>query len=104
MEQVRNYQPKAVEFPELNIEEAQIQLERIDEEAIRQHLYQSLPIADLMAWLVNHYGTYQDITLLRQYHVLIRLPDITAIPQAKQTRIELKRVAISLHSHTLNTL
>ena len=104
MEQVRNYQPTAVEFPELNIEEAQIQLERIDEEAIRQHLYQSLPVADLMAWLVNHYGTYQDITLLRQYHALIRLPDITAIPQANQTRIELKRVAISLHSHTLNTL
>ncbi len=104
MEQVRNYQPKAVEFPELNTEETQIQLERIDEDAIHQHLYQSLPIADLMTWLIHHYGSYQDITVLRLYHALIRLPDITALPQANETRIELKRVAISLHSHTLNTL
>ena len=57
-----------------------------------------------MTWLIHHYGSYQDITVLRLYHALIRLPDITALPQANETRIELKRVAISLHSHTLNTL
>ncbi len=104
MEQVRNYQPKAVEFPELNTEETHNQLENINEDAIRQHLYQSLPVVDLMTWLVIHYGGYQDITVLRLYHALIRLPDIISIPQANETRIELKRLAISLHSHTLNTL
>lgn len=104
MEQVRHYQLKAVEFPELITEDTQTQLERIDEDAIRRHLYQSLPLADLMRWLTDHYGHYQDVTLLRLYHTLIRLPDISAIPGSEETRIVLKQVAIHLHSHALKTL
>jgi hypothetical protein len=104
MEQVRHYQPKAVEFPELMTEDTLIQLERIDEDAIRKHLYQSLPLADLMRWLTDHYGHYQDVTLLRLYHTLIRLPDISAIPDQEEMRIALKKVAIRLHSHALKSL
>ncbi len=104
MEQVRHYQPKAVEFPELITEDTLIQLERVDEEAIRKHLDQSLPLADLMRWLTDHYGHYQDVTLLRLYHSLIRLPDISAIPGPEETRIVLKQVAIHLHSHALKSL
>jgi hypothetical protein len=104
MEQVRHYQPKAVEFPELMTEDTRIQLERVDEDAIRKHLYQSLPLADLMRWLTEHYGHYQDVTLLRLYHTLIRLPDISAIPAQEETRIALKQVAIRLHSHALKSL
>ena len=54
-----------------------------------------------MLWLADHYGDYQDITLLRLYHKLIRLPDITATPDNEETRIALKHVAIRHHSHAL---
>lgn len=101
MEQVRHYQSKAVEFPELMAEDTQIQLERVDEEAICKHFYQSLPLPDLMRWLADYYGDYQDITLLKLYHKFIRLPDITATPDNEETRIALKQVAILHHSHVL---
>ena len=101
MEQVRHYQSKSVEFPEPITEDTQIPLERIDEEIIHNHFYQSLPLLDLMLWLADHYGDYQDITLLRLYHKLIRLPDITATPDNEETRIALKHVAIRHHSHAL---
>jgi hypothetical protein len=104
MEQVRHYQPKAVEFPELITEDTQIQLEQIDEVAIRQHFYQSLPLPDLMRWLADHYSEYQDITLLRLYHSFMRLPDITATPDLLETRIALKQVAIRHHRHALASL
>jgi hypothetical protein len=104
MEQVRHYQPKAVEFPELIAEDTQIQLERIDEEAIRNHFYQSLPLPNLMRWLADHYSGYQDITLLRLYHTFIRLPDISATPDLHETRIALKQVAIRHHSHAIEPL
>jgi hypothetical protein len=104
MEQVRHYQPKAVAFPEEVAEEPSVSLERVDEEALLKHLYQSLPLPDLMRWLTGHYGQYQDITLLRLYHKLIRLPDINATPEANETRITLKQVAIHLHSHRLDNL
>ena len=104
MEQVRNYQPKAVEFPELIAEDTQIQLEHIDEVAIRQHFYKSLPLPDLMRWLADHYSDYQDITLLRLYHSFMRLPDITATPDLLETRIALKQVAIRHHRQALTSL
>ena len=104
MEQVRHYQPKAVNFPELTTEDAHIQLEQVDEDAIREHLYQSLPLTDLMQWLTGHYSHYQDITLLKLYHTFIRFTDIVAAPAPKETSIALKQVAIRLHSHTLKSL
>jgi hypothetical protein len=57
-----------------------------------------------MRWLTDHYGHYQDVTLLKLYHTLIRLPDISAIPDPEETRIVLKQVAIHLHSHALKSL
>lgn len=104
MEQVRHYQSKAVEFPELMAEDTAFPLERIDEDAIRKHFYQSLPLPDLMRWLADHYSDYQDITLLRLYHALIRLPDICANPHHEETRIALKQIAIRHHRHALESL
>ncbi len=105
MEQARHYQPKAVDFPGGQVdEEMQVQLECVDEEVIRKRLLQSLPIPGLMQWLADHYGHYQDITLLRLYHKLIRMPNITATPDQDETRITLKQVVIRLHSHTLESL
>lgn len=103
MEQARHYQPKSVEFPEVTVKDVEMHLERVDEEAIRNHLYESLPLMDLMSWLADHYGQYQDITLLRLYHKLIRLPDITATPGQYETRVSLKQVVIQLHSHSLES-
>lgn len=104
MEQARGYQPKIVEFPELTAEAMQMSFERIDEHAIQQHLIASLPISDLMAWLVEYYADYQDVTLLGLYHRLIRLPDVSAAPDAEETRITLKQVAVRLHSHRVESL
>jgi hypothetical protein len=103
MAQVRGYQAKIVDFPEPTDEQLLVPLERIDEEAIRHHLYRSLPIPDLMHWLVDHYGAFQDSTLLKLYHKLIRLSDITATPNQHSVRIVLKQVAIRLHSHVMES-
>jgi hypothetical protein len=101
MEQARGYQPQSVGFPEAIADDLPIELERIDEEAIVKHLRQSLPIPDLMGWLTGHYGHYRDATLLKLYHKLIRLPDMTATPDTREIRVTLKQVAIRLHSHQL---
>ena len=103
MEQVRHYQPKTIEFPELLSEEILINIERINEEAIQQHLYENLPIEDLMQWLTENYGEYQDITLLKLYHKFIRLADVSAVPNEVESRVALKQVAIRLHSHVIES-
>lgn len=104
MAKARGYQAKTVEFPDSLVENSQLQLERIDEEAIREHLYQSLPVPNLMDWLTQHYGDYQDITVLRLYHKLIRLPNINAEPDRNRHTQSLKQIAIHLHSHALESL
>jgi len=104
MEQVRGYQPKSVDFPESTEEQLLVALEQVDEEAIHRHLYRSLPIPDLMRWLVEHYGAFQDTTLLKLYHKLIRLPDVNAMPNQKSVRVTLKQIAIQLHSHVMESV
>lgn len=103
MEQARGYQAKAVDFPEETGQQLSVVLELVDEEAIRRHLYDCLPIPDLMSWLVEHHGSFQDATVLKLYHKLIRLPDISATPNRDSIRIELKQVAIQLHSHAMES-
>lgn len=102
MEQARNYQPAPIAFPEHSAEEGDISIERINEAEILQRLYADLPIMSLMQWLTLHFGDYQDSTLLKLYHKLIRLPDIVAEPNLAETRITLKQVAVHLHSHTMD--
>ncbi|MGD0959179.1 MAG: hypothetical protein ABSB19_05165 [Methylomonas sp.] len=104
MEQVRGYEAKTVEFPEAIETEMFIAVERIDEDGIREHLYQSLPVSDLLAWLVQHYGHYQDISLIKLYHRFIRLADLTAQPNVQETLVTLKQIAVRLHSHSLEPL
>jgi hypothetical protein len=101
MGQIRGYQAKPVDFPEETSDQLLVAIEQVDDEAIRRHLYASLPIPDLMTWLTQHYGNYQDVTLLKLYHKLIRLPDINATPNERAARVVLKQVAIALHSHVL---
>jgi hypothetical protein len=104
MEQVRGYQSKSVDFPESTDEQLLVALEQVDEEAIQRHLYRSLPLPDLMRWLIEHYGTFQDATLLKLYHKLIRLPDINAMPNQESVRVTLKQIAIQLHSHVMESV
>jgi hypothetical protein len=103
MEQVRGYQSKSVDFPESTDEQLLVALEQVDEEAIQQHLYRCLPIPDLMRWLIEHYGTFHDATLLKLYHKLIRLPDVSATPNQELARVRLKQIAIELHSHVMES-
>lgn len=104
MEQVRGYEPKTVEFPDSLEKDASLQLEQINSEEIEHHLYQSLPVADLMRWLLENYAHYQDITLLRLYHKLIRLPNVSAEPENTQSLVTLKQIKLQLHSHALKLL
>lgn len=103
MEQVRGYQAKSVDFPESTDQQLLLGLEQVDEDAIQRHLYRSLPIPDLMRWLVEHYGSFHDATLLKLYHKLIRLPDINAMPNQESVRVRLKQIAIQLHSHVMES-
>lgn len=103
MEQARGYQAKSVDFPEENDEQLSFTFEQVDEDAIQRHLYESLPISDLMGWMVRHYGGYQDTTLLKLYHKLIRLPDVNAFPNQTPVRVTLKQVVIELHSHIMES-
>jgi len=97
----RGYTPQVVAFPELIEKDKTIQQEWLDEQAIEQHLKQSLPIADLMQWLLENYPHYQDATIVKLYHRLCRLADIKAINQTEQMRQKLKQHAIQLYSHHL---
>lgn len=99
--QVRDYQPKTVVFPDLTDDGETAQQEWLDEAAIEQSLLNSLPITDLMHWLIENYGQYQDASLIKLYHRLIRLPTVLAVHQNELTRHELKHHAIQLYSHSL---
>jgi hypothetical protein len=101
MAQVRGYSPKTVAFPDIIETDKAERPELLDEKAIEQHTINSLPIDDLMHWLVENYGHYQDANLIKLYHRLIRLPNIQAVNQHQETRRELKQIAIQLHSHRL---
>jgi hypothetical protein len=101
--QVRNYQPKTVAFPDLIDDGETAQQEWLDEAAIEQSLFNSLPITDLMRWLIENYGQYQDASLIKLYHRLICLPTVLAVHQNELTRHELKHHAIQLYSHSLTT-
>lgn len=104
MEQVRGYQAKSVDFPESTDEQLLVALEQVDEDVIQGHLYRCLPVPDLMHWLVEHYGTFQDATLLKLYHKLIRLPEVNAIPNQESVRVTLKQIVIQLHSHVVESV
>lgn len=103
MEQVRGYQSKSVDFPEFTDDQLLVVLEQVDEDAIHRHFYRSLPIPDLMRWLIEYYGAFQDATLLKLYHKLIRLPDVNAMPNQESLRVTLKQIAIQLHSHVMES-
>ncbi|WP_198244199.1 hypothetical protein [methane-oxidizing endosymbiont of Gigantopelta aegis] len=103
MEQARGYQAKTVSFPEQSYEPLLVTLEQVDEDAIQRHLYQSLPVPDLMDWLLQYYADYQDTTLLKLYHKLIRLPDINATPNPNPVQHTLKQVRLKLHSHIMES-
>lgn len=97
----RGYTPQIVIFPDIIEDQQTIRQEWLDEQAIEQHLINSLPIPDLMLWLLENYSHYQDATLIKLYHRLCRLPIINAINQNEITRRELKHYAIQLYSHQL---
>lgn len=101
MAHARGYTPKSVEFPDIVDDGKTERPELLDEKAIEQHTLNSLPIDDLMRWLVENYAQYQDATLIKLYHRLIRLPSIQAVNHPQETRHELKHLAIQLYSHRL---
>lgn len=98
----RGYTPQIVAFPEIIEDSQSLKQEWLDEQAIEQQLINSLPIADLMQWLLENYSEYQDVTLIKLYHRLSRLPMIKAINQDHITRRELKHHAIQLYSYQLS--
>ncbi len=64
------YKPQIVAFPSDETSDVVPLLEQVDETAICSHLARSLPVENLLDWLLTHYGYLQDSTLLRLFHEL----------------------------------
>ena len=102
--EAKNYQPVVEPFPEA---EPSIELTLqawVDQSAVIKHLKQSLPVKQLMVWLVEHYGHLPDAMLLQLYHELVRVSDweSTLLPDAVST--ELKHLRVFYHPHQLEAV
>jgi hypothetical protein len=102
--EAKNYRPVVEPFPE---SEPSIELTLdtwVDQSAVIKHLKQSLPVKQLMLWLVDHYGHLPDAMLLQLYHELVRVNDweSTLLPDAVST--DLKHLRVFYHPHQLEAV
>lgn len=100
MAQARNYVPVMVAFPVDGSEESiGLILEQLDEKALREQLQNSLPVQDLMHWLVMHYSQLSDATILRLYNDLIREQRWGWQPAVETTTERLKQINVTLYAY-----
>lgn len=102
--EAKNYQPVIEPFPEAE-PSVELTLDTwVDQSAVIKHLKQSLPVKQLMVWLIDHYGHLPDAMLLQLYHELVRVNDweSTLLPDAVST--ELKHLRVFYHPHQLEAV
>lgn len=103
MAEARAFEPRIEAFPE----ELPAMLDNLavvfDEKALKASLKQALPVADLLAWLRQHYPALPDATLLRVYHDLVRNPAWAVQCGEDTTQTDLTEVRVYYHPHQLNT-
>lgn len=102
--EARNFVPKTEAFPEELTGNAAELLPRVDESALRQQLAESLPVANLMQWLWEHYPNLPDVVLLRLYHDLVREPLWQANIEQEQISTALKTIRVIYHPHCLEVM
>lgn len=102
--EARNYQPVAAPFPEDEMSENFDIQARVDMDTVVTHLKQSLPVRQLMHWLLRHYGHLPDAMVLQLYHELVRQPDWYSSIQQTQTSTELKDLRVYYHPHELEAV
>ncbi len=94
------YIPELIRFPTEVPFDASL-VEPIDDETLKQHLQESLPVENLMLWLLQHYGEQPDATLLRLYHELVREPLWLASLHPDSTTTDLQEVLVSYHPYRI---
>lgn len=100
MAQARHYVPPMVAFPADDSEGSiGLVLERLDEKTLRKQLQDSLPVKDIMHWLVVHYSHLSDATILRLYNDLIREQHWGWQSAVEATTERLKQVNVTLYTH-----
>ena len=102
--EAKNYQPVVEPFPETNSSIELVRHAWVDQSAVIKHLKKSLPVKQLMAWLVENYGYLPDAMILQLYHELVRVSDWKSalLPDAVAT--ELKNLRVFYYPHQLEEL
>mgnify|MGYP003108831647 FL=1 len=101
MAEALDYRPQVQRFPqELEPEGDQV-ADWVDEQALRQHLWDSLPVPHLLAWLGQHYGELPDVILLRLYHELVRDPAWQCEQAHQESMTDLREVRVRHYPHSL---
>ena len=96
------YTPEQTCFPaEVAFDSSSLQ--PIDEEQLKQRLQESLPVDNLLIWLLQHYPEQSDATLLRLYHELVREPLWQSSLHANSTMTDLQEVQVSYHPYRIQT-
>ena len=96
------YTPEQTCFPaEVAFDSSSLQ--PIDEEQLKQRLQESLPVDNLLIWLLQHYPEQSDATVLRLYQELVREPLWQASLHADSTMTDLQEVQVSYHPYRIQT-
>lgn len=102
--EAQNFQPVSAPFPD---DEASgiIDIQaRVDLDAVIMKVKQSLPVSQLMHWLLQNYGHLPDAMVLQLYHELVRQPEWNASTQQTQISTELKDLRVYYHPHQLEAV
>lgn len=102
--EARNFQPVAEPFPEADAPVTIDFQARVDLDAVIEQLKQSLPVEQLMNWLVQHYGHLPDAMVLQLYHELVRYPDWQSTIHDHEISTELKNFRVYYHPHQLEAV
>mgnify|MGYP001626374104 CR=1 FL=1 len=105
MAAAQSYQPPIVEFPQdLPVDPSTEPLwEPVDEDAIRAHLADSLPVDNLLDWLTTHYPHLEDATLLRIFHDLSQEPRWSIEAAEDVGRTDLRAIRVVHHPHSVSS-
>jgi hypothetical protein len=104
MAEALHFSPQVQTFPEeLEPEQSHI-ADWVDEQLLREHLSESLPVEHLFDWLTQHYGDLPDAVLLRLYHDLARNTDWQCEQASYSSTTDLQKVRVHHYPHMLSSL
>ena len=102
--EAQSFEPIAATFPEDEVSETFEIQARVDMGAVVSQLKQSLPVPQLMHWLVDNYGHLPDAMVLQLYHEVVRQDEWNASVHHAQISTELKGLRVYYHPHQLEAV